>query len=182
MKIGYARVSTRGQNLDLQLEALKNANCDSLFSEETSGKSASRPKLAKCLEILQKGDSLVVWKLDRLGRNLLELLKTVADLEARGVEIQSLSENIDTSATYGKMIFKIFSLVADYKADLIKERIQAARDSAKLRGAPFGRPRKLSVEDLEEAKLLRATGLSMSRIATFKNVSVMTLYRHGVQK
>jgi DNA invertase Pin-like site-specific DNA recombinase len=177
MLIGYARVSTKNQSLDLQLEALKKHACERIFSEKVSGTATERPELGKCLDYLRQGDTLVVWKLDRLGRSLREIVKTVTVLAQREVIIQSITENIDTSSPTGKMIFHIFALIAEYERDLIKERVQAAREAAQTKGASFGRPRKLGLEDLQEIKRLKDSGFSISKIAVLKKVSRATLYR-----
>jgi DNA invertase Pin-like site-specific DNA recombinase len=177
MIVGYARVSTKAQNLSLQLDALKSANCDVIYSEKISGTAQSRPELEKCLETLKPGDTLIVWRLDRLGRSLRELINTVAKLGERKVVLKSVRENINTSTSLGKMVFNIFALMSEYERDLIKERVLAAREAAALRGLSFGRPKKLNSDDLDEIEQLRASGFSMAQVAAFKNVSRATLYR-----
>jgi DNA invertase Pin-like site-specific DNA recombinase len=178
MRIGYARVSTKSQNLDLQLDALTAANCKKIYKEKISGTANDRPELVKCLKILQPGDHLVVWKLDRLGRSLKELVNTVSNLADKEVVLLSLSENINTSSTTGRIVFHIFAMMAEYEKDLIRERVLAAREAARTRGTPFGRPTKLGADDWAEVAHLRASGLSMTRVAALKGVSRTTLYRH----
>jgi DNA invertase Pin-like site-specific DNA recombinase len=178
--IGYARVSTKAQSLDLQLDALKGAGCDIIFEEKVSATAKARPELNNCFEALKAGagDCLVVWRLDRLGRNLKELIDTVSRLGQMEIALKSLSENIDTSTATGRMVFHVFALMAEYEKDLIKERVCAAREAAKQRGTEFGRPKKLSAEDWSEVAHLRASGLSMTRIAALKGVNRTTLYKN----
>jgi DNA invertase Pin-like site-specific DNA recombinase len=159
------------------LDALKVAKCDAIYSEKISGTAQKRPELEKCLETLKPGDTLVVWRLDRLGRSLRELINTVANLGERKVVLKSISEQINTGTSLGKMVFNLFALMAEYERDLIKERISAAREAAALRGLSFGRPRKLNADDLVEVEHLRASGFSMAQVAAFKKVSRATLYR-----
>jgi DNA invertase Pin-like site-specific DNA recombinase len=174
-------VSTKAQSLDLQLDALKGAGCESIFAEKVSATAKARPELSKCFEALKPEDCLVVWRLDRLGRNLKELIDTVSRLGNMDVGLKSLSENIDTSTATGRMVFHVFALMAEYEKDLIKERVWAAREAAKQRGTEFGRPKKLSAEDWTEVSHLRASGLSMTRIAALKGVNRSTLYRHRLE-
>jgi DNA invertase Pin-like site-specific DNA recombinase len=176
-RIGYARVSTRAQNLDYQLKALEDAGCGEIFAEKASGTSAGRPELERCLAVLKEGDKLVVCKLDRLGRNMSELVSTVNGLAGRGVVLVSLSENVDTSSPHGRLIFNVFAIIAEYERDLICERVQAARDAALARGLGFGRPLKLGAGDVAQVRTLLEAGFSMGKAAGMMGVSRATLYR-----
>jgi DNA invertase Pin-like site-specific DNA recombinase len=143
MNIGYARVSTQDQNLDLQLDALTAAGCERLFQDTASGAKAVRAGLEDALDHVRAGDTLVVWRLDRLGRSLPDLINTVSQLEARGAGFKSLTESIDTTTTGGKLVFHIFSALAEFERTLIRERTQAGLAAARARGRQGGRPRKL---------------------------------------
>lgn len=140
MKIGYARVSTADQHLRMQEDALKIAGCTEIFTDVVSGVKSQRPGLDKALDYLRKGDTLVVWKLDRLGRSIQHLIQTVTDLKEQNIGLQSIQENIDTSTSGGKLIFHIFSALAEFERDLIQERTQAGLKAARLRGRMGGRP------------------------------------------
>lgn len=139
-KIGYARVSTKDQNLDLQLEALKEAGCEKIFSEKKSGL-RERPQLEAALAYLRPGDIFVVYKFDRIGRSLKDLLNIVSSIHERGIQIQSLKDNIDTSSTSGKLMMNIFASLAEFERDLIVERTTAGRKAALAKGKKFGRPK-----------------------------------------
>lgn len=139
MKIGYARVSTEDQNLALQLDALKAAGCGRVFEETASGKDAGRPVLAECLAFLREGDELVVWRLDRLGRSLQDLIIIVQRLMERKIEFRSLRESIDTSTSGGKLVFHIFAALSEFERDVIKERTLAGLAAARARGRVGGR-------------------------------------------
>lgn len=137
-KIGYARVSTREQNLDMQLSALHGAGCEQIFQEKASGV-RGRPELERCLQMLRPGDTLVVYKLDRLGRSLKNLVEIVDDLNKREVSITSIKDNIDASTATGRMMINLFATLAEFERDMIAERCQAGRKAAKERGVRFGR-------------------------------------------
>lgn len=139
-KIGYARVSTKDQNLDLQLEALKEVGCEKVFSEKKSGL-RERPQLEAALAYLRPGDIFVVYKFDRIGRSLKDLLNIVSSVHERGIQIQSLKDNIDTSSTSGKLMMNIFASLAEFERDLIVERTTAGRKAALGKGKKFGRPK-----------------------------------------
>ena len=124
-RIGYARVSTDDQNLDLQRDALQKTGCALIYEEAASGKSADRPELEQCRKALRAGDTLVVWRLDRLGRSLPDLVQIVADLEQRGIALESLTEKIETSSAAGKLVFHVFAALAEFERNLIRERTQA---------------------------------------------------------
>ena len=126
MRIGYARVSTDDQTLDLQRDALKRAKCRHTYEEHASGKNTARPELDGCLKTLRKGDTLVVWRLDRLGRSLRDLIQLTQDLQGRGIGLESLTEKIDTFSTTGKLVFHVFAALAEFERNLIRERTLTA--------------------------------------------------------
>src|SRR5689334_18321537 len=144
MNIGYARISTGEQLLDLQRDALTAAGCESIFTDTLTGARASRPGLDEALSYIRKGDTLVVWRLDRLGRSLKHLIETVAALEEQGIGFKSLTEQIDTTTSGGKLIFHVFGALAEFERDLIQERTQAGLRAARARGRVGGRPKKLA--------------------------------------
>lgn len=140
MKIGYARVSRDDQQLDLQHDALTAAGCERIFSDKMSGAKASRPGLDEALAFARPGDVLVVWRLDRLGRSMSELLRLTADLEAHGVGLESLKEQIDTTSAAGRLVFHVFAAMAEFERNLIRERTFAGLEAARARGRHGGRP------------------------------------------
>lgn len=144
MLIGYARVSTHDQNLELQLDALRAAGCEKVFEDKTSGTRPARPGLDQALDHAREGDTVVVWRLDRLGRSLKHLIRVVSDLDERGVGFRSLQESIDTTSSGGKLIFHVFGALAEFERSLIQERTQAGLAAARARGRHGGRPRKLT--------------------------------------
>jgi DNA invertase Pin-like site-specific DNA recombinase len=146
MKIGYARVSTHEQNLSLQTDALTDAGCENIFEDHISGSKSSRPGFDEALTYLRKGDVLVVWRLDRLGRSLKHLIEIVTLLEERGVGFQSLQESIDTTTNGGRLIFHVFGALAEFERNLIRERTQAGLAAARARGRKGGRPKALNSE------------------------------------
>jgi len=155
MLIGYARVSTADQNPALQIDALKHAGCDRIFTDEgVGGSKTSRPELDKALDHLRQGDCLVVWKLDRLGRSLPHLIEAVGDLEKRGIQFRSLQETIDTSTPGGKLVFHVFCSLAEFERDLIRERTNAGLAAARARGRHGGRPSVLTSEQVKMGKTL----------------------------
>ena len=157
MLIGYARVSTNDQNLDLQRDALEAAGCERLFTDTASGAKAERPGLKEALKECRKGDILVVWKLDRLGRSLPHLVETVRDLMAREVGFKSLQESIDTTTSAGKLIFHIFASLAEFERDLIRERTNAGLSAARARGRKGGRPKGVMDTNKQKAALALKT-------------------------
>jgi len=179
MLIGYARVSTTDQNLALQEHALEKENCGKIFTDQMSGATADRPGLAAALEHLRSGDVLVVWRLDRLGRSLKNLIEVVALLEARGIGLRSLAENIDTTTSGGKLVFHTFCSLAEFKRSLIRERTRAGLEAARSRGRRGGRPKLM-----DERKITRARAMTMSGTATILEicrtlgVSRATFYRY----
>jgi DNA invertase Pin-like site-specific DNA recombinase len=178
MRIGYARVSTVDQNLELQRDALARAGCVQVYEEKASGKAkAGRPELANMMRALRKGDTLIVWRLDRLGRSLVDLVQIVDELAARGVAFESLSEKIDTSTAQGRMFFGFMAAMAQYQRDVISENTKAGLEASKARGRSGGRPAKLDDKAIAEIRVLRASpDVSMASIAKRYGVSKPTLY------
>jgi len=178
MIIGYARVSTLDQNLELQKDALEKAGCEQVFEDHVSGSATERPGWAQAQAVLRKGDTLVVWRLDRLGRSLKHLIDTVNELHARGVGFKSLNENIDTTTSGGRLVFHIFGALAEFERELIRERTQAGLAAARARGRKGGRPRKLTKRQVASAVTLLKDGEhSVTGVAEMLGVSRSTLYR-----
>jgi DNA invertase Pin-like site-specific DNA recombinase len=153
MLVGYARVSTNDQNLDLQQDALRGVGCECLFTDTASGAKTARPGLTEALKICRPGDTLVVWKLDRLGRSLPHLVATVRDLVDRGIGFKSLQEHIDTTSAGGKLIFHLFAALAEFERDLLRERTNAGLSAARARGRKGGRPKGVMDERKQKAAL-----------------------------
>ena len=179
MEIGYARVSTGEQTLDLQLDALTRAGCGKLFTETASGATAERPVLSEALAYLRPGDVLVVWRLDRLGRSLQHLIAVVAQLAECGIGFKSLSEQIDTTTSGGKLVFHVFGALAEFERDLIRERTQAGLAAARARGRVGGRPKKLAEpKQVALARALYEGGQTdIATICSTLGISRATLYR-----
>lgn len=177
MLIGYARVSTQDQNLDLQLQALKKAGCKRTYDDQISGTRAERPGLAKALEHLREGDTLVVWKLDRLGRSVKQLVDLVNQLHQQGVQFKSLTDSIDTSTPSGRFFFHVMASLAEMERELIIERTQAGLATARQLGRTGGRKRRMTDSKLKSAKKLLANGIPPKEVAKNLGVSVPTLYR-----
>ena len=178
MDIGYARVSTGEQTLDLQCDALVKAGCERVFQETASGAKADRPILAELLAYIRKGDTLVVWRLDRLGRSLPHLIETVAALAARGIGFKSLTEQIDTTTPGGKLVFHVFGALAEFERDLVRERTNAGLQAARARGRNGGRPLLLDAKKRAVAASLYADpNVSINDICKALGVSRTTLYR-----
>ena len=181
MLIGYARVSTQDQSLDLQTDALKAAGCERVFTEKASGSKGDRPGLAEALAFARdnKGDTLVVWKLDRLGRSLPHLIESVKSLDERGIGFWSLKESIDTTTSTGKLVFHVFAALAEFERDIIRERTAAGLVAARARGRKGGRPK-----SLDEAKRRQAVTLyedksnTIDEICRTLRIGRTTLYRH----
>ena len=179
MRIGYARVSTDDQTLDLQRDALKRAKCRRTYEEHASGKNTARPELDGCLKALRKGDTLVVWRLDRLGRSLRDLIQLTQDLQLRGIGLESLTEKIDTVSPTGKLVFHVFAALAEFERNLIRERTLAGLKAARARGRNGGRPKKLSPKELKTIRaLLRLNEVPVQDIAAQFGVNRSTLYRN----
>jgi len=178
MKIGYARVSTLEQNLDLQLRALKKSGCKRIFQEKVSSTGRKRLEFLRMLDQIREGDTIVVWKLDRLARSTRELLETMETIGEAGARFQSLSEPwADTTTRAGKMIMTVFAGIAEFERDLIRERTAAGREAARSRGVRFGRPRKLNSEQEQLARRLIDEGKPVSEVAKTFNVHAATIYR-----
>ena len=176
-RIGYARVSTDDQHLDLQLDALVKSECETIYEEKASGKKTDRPELVNCLKALRSGDTLVVWRLDRLGRSLPDLVKIVSELEAQGIAFESLTEKIETGSATGKLVFHVFAALAEFERNLIRERTQAGLKAARARGRVGGRKPKLSEQQKKEVRaLLRDPDIKVTDVAKRYGVSRTTLY------
>ena len=154
MLVGYARVSTAEQNLDLQQDALKKAGCSKLFHDTISGSKTLRPGFTDAMEFIREGDVLVVWRLDRLGRSLVDLLETVAGLEKRGIGFRSITEAIDTTTSSGMLVFQIFGAIAEFERNLIRDRTRAGLNAARTRGRQGGRPKLLDTQKIALARRL----------------------------
>jgi len=179
MIMGYARVSTVDQNLELQRDALEKAGCERVFEDHISGASSERPGWAKATTALREGDTLVVWRLDRLGRSLKHLIDIVNELHARGVGFKSLNENIDTTNPGGRLVFHIFGALAEFERELIRERTQAGLAAARARGRKGGRPRKLSARQVATARMLLGdSNRTVTEVAELLGVSRTTIYRY----
>lgn len=177
--IGYARVSTRAQDLALQLDALEQAGCERVYKDVGSGTIRRRPQLDACLDYLRAGDTLVVWRLDRLGRSLRHLVELVGDLEERKIAFRSLTEAIDSATRAGRLQLHLFAALAEFERELIRERATAGREAARARGRRGGRPKLVTAEKLAAAQAMRAQGkLTMAQIARTLGVGRSTLYQH----
>lgn len=179
MLVGYARVSTQDQKPELQLDALKAAGCEKIFMEKASGAQRERPELHAAVEYMRTGDTLVVWKLDRLARSVKQLIETVEGLGARGVGFRSITEAIDTTTAGGKLVFHIFGALAEFERSIIRERTAAGLEAARSRGRTGGRPPKLTESDLRAARAMLADKtMTVADVARQLRVSPATLYRH----
>lgn len=179
MSVGYARVSTGDQNVNLQLDALGQAGCRKVFEETASGSIRDRPKLKEALDFLQPGDTLVVWKLDRLARSLSQLIDTVDELHARKCGFKSLTENLDTTTAGGRLIFHIFGALAEFERSIIRERTLAGLAAARARGRRGGRPKALDDQRLAIAEALLRDGLlTVREVAQQLRISEATLYKY----
>lgn len=176
--LGYARVSTTDQNPELQLDALNAAGCFRIWTDKASGAKTDRPELAAVMDTLRPGDTLVVWRLDRLGRSLAHLIETVDALEKRGVAFKSLNDPIDTTTSSGKLIFQIFGALSEFERNLVRERTMAGLAAARDRGRIGGRPSSLTAAKKRQANKMRGDGVSMSEIAEVLGVARSTLYRN----
>jgi DNA invertase Pin-like site-specific DNA recombinase len=182
MQVGYIRVSTEEQNLDLQKDALTAAGCERLFSDTATGATTYRPGLNEALNFLRSGDELTVWRLDRLGRSLVHLIDTVNLLEKRGVSFKSLNENIDTTTSTGKLVFHLFGALAEFERDLIRERTKAGLKAARARGRLGGHPRAHTLNTPDKVALAQtlydSRQASIMEICDTLRVSRATLYRY----
>jgi len=176
MIVGYARVSTQDQSLDLQNDALRTAGCEEIFSEKITGKQRERPELQNCLRMLRKGDVLVVWKLDRLARSLKDLVELITELEAKQVGFRSITEAIDTTTAGGKLVFHIFGALAEFEHNLIRERTLAGLAAARARGRKGGRKPSMSQSDIQKAAaMLLDPKITKSEVARHFGISRVTL-------
>ena len=177
MLIGYARVSTQDQNLELQRDALNKAGCKKIFEDKISGARADRPGLVMALEMLREDDTLIVWKLDRLGRSVKQLVGLVSDLQKQGVQFKSLTDSIDTSTPSGRFFFHVMASLAEMERELIVERTHAGLETARKYGRKGGRKPKMTESKIESAKKLLASGIPPKDVAKNLGVSIPTLYR-----
>ena len=178
MNIGYGRVPTGDQNLDLQLDARKAAECDKIFTDKLSSAKDDRPGLQEVLEYVREGDTLVVWHLDQLGRSLSQLIRTTTGLEERGVGFNGLQEEIDTTTSGGKLVFHIFGALAEFECSLTRERTHAGLKAARARGRNGGRPQALTPHQLTMVRqLLEAPDTTMQQVAEHFGIAQSTLYR-----
>jgi DNA invertase Pin-like site-specific DNA recombinase len=182
MLIGYARVSTQEQTLALQQDALKTIGCERIFTDTASGTKTDRPGLDQALRFVRAGDTLVVWRLDRLGRSLKHLIETISQLQERGIGFKSIQENIDTTTSGGKLIFHVFGALAEFERDLIRERTRAGLAAARARGRKGGRPRAVALNDPKKVALVRTLyndkSNSIADICKALHISRSTLYRY----
>lgn len=182
MKIGYARVSTKDQSLNLQKDALEKAGCQKIYSEQISGTKTDRAKLDEMIEHIRSGDIIVVWKLDRLGRSLRDLVNLISKFQELGVGFKSLQDNIDTTTPTGKLTFHLFAALAEFEKDIISERTKAGLDSARVRGRKGGRPKGLSKKAQDKARLAESLynekNNSIQEICEYLSISKPTLYRY----
>ena len=179
MLIGYARVSTSDQTLDLQKDALEKAGCGRIFTDTASGAKAERVGLDEAMSHLREGDTLVVWRLDRLGRSLRHLIETITALASRGIGFKSITESIDTTTSGGKLIFHIFGALAEFERDIIRERTQAGLNAARARGRKGGRPKSLTGRKIEMARQLYNSRMhTIDELCKTLNISRATLYRY----
>jgi DNA invertase Pin-like site-specific DNA recombinase len=179
MYIGYARVSTNEQNLDLQRDELHKAGCEQIYTDQVSGTKARRPGLEQALSHLRAGDTLVVWRLDRLGRSLRHLIDTVTALQEKGIGFKSLTESIDTTTTGGKLVFHIFGALAEFEREIIRERTLAGLQAARARGRHGGPKRKLTDDKVQVAQTLYSTQMPVNEICKTLGISRATFYRYG---
>jgi DNA invertase Pin-like site-specific DNA recombinase len=177
MKYGYARVSTLDQNLDMQIDALNRVGCDRIYQEKVSGKKDDRPELSRCLDALRPGDSLVVYKLDRLGRSTFKLLELTSEFEKNGIDFISIVDGIDTTTPVGRFFFRTMASIAELERDIIVERTQAGLQAARARGRIGGRPKKDNKDVDRALKLYESNEYSVPEIVDMTGVSKATLYR-----
>ena len=179
MLIGYARVSTQDQTLNLQKDALEKLGCNKIFTDTASGAKAERKGLEEALEYVREGDTLVVWRLDRLGRSLKHLIETITELNNRKIGFKSIQENIDTTTSGGKLVFHIFGALAEFERDIIRERTQAGLQAARARGRKGGRPKSLTGKKTAMAQALyNDKNNTIDEICKTLNISRATLYRN----
>lgn len=182
MKIGYARVSTKDQNLALQKDALTKEGCELFFEEKASGAKSDRPELRRMIEQLRNGDIIIVWKLDRLGRSLRDLVNLVTEIQDKGAGLKSLNDSIDTTTPQGKLTFHLFAALAEFERDIISERTKAGLESARARGRKGGRPKGLSKASKHKAIVARSLyeeqEMSVTEICKQLGVARSTFYKY----
>ena len=179
MLVGYARVSTDDQNLDLQKDALARVGCERILEDHQSGAKAERPGLKAALDYAREGDTLVVWRLDRLSRSLKDLIEMVTQLESQGIGLKSLHESLDTSSSSGKLVFHIFGALAEFERNLIRERTQAGLQAARARGRKGGRPKSLDADKRKLAiQLYEEKKHTVKQICQMMGISKPTLYKY----
>jgi len=181
MKIGYARVSTKDQNLSFQLDALNNVGCEMIFEEKASGTKSDRPELITLINQLRKDDIVIIWKLDRLGRSLRDLVKLVSDIQDKGAGLKSLHDNIDTTTPQGKLTFHLFAALAEFERDIISERTKAGLAATRARGRKGGRPKGLSKKAKNKAMIaesLYKQGKPVREICEYLSIAKSTLYSY----
>lgn len=177
MLFGYARVSTEDQNLAMQTEALERAGAERVFTDKISATARKRPGLSECLRAMEKGDVLIIYRLDRLARSLRQLLDLMDHLEKRGIGLKSLNDSIDTTTAVGRLIVHVIGAIAEFERALISERTVAGLQSAKARGVKVGRERKATPEKIEQARELLRGGMSMAQVSKVVGLAESTLYR-----
>lgn len=178
MLIGYIRVSTNDQNTELQRIALLSANCEQIFEDKISGKASDRPGLKRAMKVMSAGDTLVVWKLDRLGRSVRHLISLIEELKNRGVHFRSLTDSIDTSTAMGRFFFHVMSALAEMERELIVERTRAGLAAARAEGRIGGRRRIMTTEVVDRARRMFAQGATLHQVAMVLDVSPKTIYKY----
>lgn len=178
MKFGYARVSTKDQDLSLQLDALKKEGCEVIFQEKTTGATKERPELQKLHSQIRKGDTIVIWKLDRLGRNLKDLVNLVGELQDKEVEFQSLNDYINTATPQGKLTFHLFAALAEFERSLISERTKAGLEAARARGRKGGRPKGLP-KIMQEKAIIAETYYQEGKLSIQEICDALEISRHS---
>ena len=182
MKIGYARVSTKEQNLSLQMDALEKEGCKQIFQEKISGAKADRPELRKMIGQLREGDIIVTWKLDRMGRSLRDLVNLVNEIQDKRAGLKSLNDAIDTTTPQGKLTFHLFASLAEFERDIIRERTKAGLEAARARGRKGGRPKGLSKAAQDKARiaesLYKEGKMTVDQICSYLGIAKSTLYKY----
>jgi len=180
VKIGYARISTADQKLNLQIDALTKAGCEKIFHDVVSGSRSERPGLNEALEYIREGDLLVTWRLDRLGRSLKHLIELINELDKRKIGFESLQESINTTTAGGKLVFHVFGAMAEFERSLIQERTKSGLEAARARGRNGGRPSALSDEQIKQLKIMsKENSIPVAEICKTFNVSKSTYYKYA---
>ncbi|WP_082735849.1 recombinase family protein [Polycladidibacter stylochi] len=177
MKIGYARVSTLEQNLRLQIDALKKAGCDKIYADTgVKGNAVIKPQLEELLNYAREGDTLVIWKLDRLSRSLPDLIACVRGIEKRGLEFQSLTEKLETGSPAGRLFFHVMGSLAEFERDIIEQRTREGMQAAKAAGVKMGRPNKLKDEQWQNILEMKSKGVPIAKIASVSGMTRQAIY------